>query len=318
MDTAVAAGLFVVGLGLIFHFREELVKGAMGASSGLGVTTYVISIILIVMDPGSLIVGAAGAIRGMPGIALGTIIGASMVPMALASGVSALIAPVEFQASPKRVLLLPLLAQVLFGILSLDGGLSRTDGSVLLLGFVLSVLYLLRLSRRGLDIRPSGEIVAVLDKGITLPRWESLSLVALSVASMVIGSVILVAGAEALIPGLKVTETVFGMSVLALLVSLEGLVRELPAVMKKRTEISYGVITGPTLAFFLFNAGVIASLEPFPVNALTMSFYLPFSMAATIAISLFMLAGRIPRWGGAVLVLLYLTFFVGGFVRLWA
>jgi cation:H+ antiporter len=314
VDAWVAAGLFVVGLGLIFHFREELVKGAVGASSGLGMTTYIISIILIVMDPGNLIVGAAGALRGLPGIALGSIVGASMVPMALASGISALIAPVRFQDSPKRVLVLPLLAEVLFGLLALDGWISRTDGSVLLLGFVLSILYLLRLSKRGLDIRPSGEIVSVLDKGIKLPRWESASLVAISLVAMVIGSIILLAGTRVLISGARFSDTVFGMSVLALLVSLEGLVRELPAVMKKRIEISYGVITGPTLAFFLFNAGVIASIGPLPVDVQARSFYLPFTVVTTLVISAFMFSGRIPRWGGAVLLLLYLVFFAGGFV----
>jgi cation:H+ antiporter len=316
LGLSVAAGLFVVGLGLIFHFREELVKGAVGASSGLGMTAYIVTIILIVMDPGNLIVGVAASIGGLAGIALGSVIGASMVPMALAAGVMTITAPVSFQDSPRRVLALPLLAEVLFGILCFDGLLSRTDGSVLLLGFLLSVLYLLRLSKRGLDIRPSGEIVTVLDKGAALSRRESLSLVAVSVAAMVIGSVILLAGTEVLIEGFGVSDTAFGMTVLPLLVGLEGLVRELPAFMRKRIEISYGVITGPTLAFFLFNAGVIASIQPVPVDARILSFHLPFAIITTMVISAFMFTGRIPRWGGALLLLLYLAFFAGGFIPL--
>jgi cation:H+ antiporter len=315
LDVSVAAGLFVVGLGLIFHFREDLVKGAVGASSGLGTTAYIVSIVLIVLDPGNLIVGITGSIEGLAGIALGSVVGASMVTMALATGVMTLITPVSFQDSPRRVLVLPLMAEVLFGILSLDGLISRTDGSVLLLGFVLSALYLLRLSKRGLDIRPSGEIVSVLDKGASLGRRESLLLIGVSVAALVIGSIILLAGARVLMAGFGVSDTAFGMTVLPLLVGLEGLVREFPAFIRKRVEMSYAVITGPTLAFFLFNAGVIASVQPVPVDARTLSFYLPLTVVTTIVSSAFMYTGRIPRWGGALLLILYMAFFAGGFVQ---
>jgi cation:H+ antiporter len=45
-----------------------------------------------------------------------------------------------------------MLAAVLLAALALDGRLSRLDGAILLVGFVLAVFYLLRLGRRGLDI----------------------------------------------------------------------------------------------------------------------------------------------------------------------
>lgn len=314
MDIGVAAGLFVVGLGLIFHFREEFVKGAVGATSGLGMASFIISSLLVVMAPGFLIVGAAGAFRGLAGFALGSIIGAAMVPLALASGVRALIAPVRFHDSPGGALALPLLAEVLFGVLALDGLLSRTDGSVLLLAFALSIPYLLRLSKRGLDIRPSGEIVPILDKGVKMPLGESVPLVVVSLGAMVIGSVLLVAGARAIIAEFGVPDTVFGMSALALLVALDGLVRELPGALKKHSPTGYGAVTGPTLALFLFNGGVIASLKPIPVSGLALSFHLPLAVVATLAVTAFMIAGKIPRWGGGLLVALYLAFFAGGFL----
>jgi Ca2+/Na+ antiporter len=50
--------------------------------------------------------------------------------------------------------------------------------------------------------------------------------------------------------------------VLAFLVSIEELARELPAALKGKPEISYGNVSGSILAFFLFNAGIIALVHP--------------------------------------------------------
>lgn len=315
MDFTIAAGLFVIGLGLIFYFTEELVKGVVGTSLGLGVTPLIISIIFIGFEPEYLIVGITGSLSGSAGIAPGSIIGAAMILIALSFGVRALVSPVSFQYAPKRVIAVPVLAELLFGLLALDGMISRTDGSVLLLGFVLSVLYLLRLSKRGLDIKPTGEVLAVLEKGVTMSRRESISLIVISIIAIIIGSQMLVAGSEAIISRFSLSDTVFGMTILALVVGLEELVRELPLSLKKKADISYEAIIGSILAFFLFNGGIIASIKPLPVSNEVLVFYLPLCIVTTLVLSVFMIMRKVPRVGGALLIVLYLAFFIKGFLQ---
>ena len=176
MNTIVSTALFVVGLGLVIYFAEKLVKGAVGTSLGFGVSTFLISVVFIGFDPENLAVGAVGSFEGIAGIALGSIIGAAMVAIALAFGITALFAPMSFEQVPKQILTVPILAVLLLGILGFDGELSRIDGAVLLLGFVLvSVIYLLRLSKRGLDIKPTGEVAETMEEAEELskkiPRW---------------------------------------------------------------------------------------------------------------------------------------------------
>jgi cation:H+ antiporter len=69
----------------------------------------------------------------------------------------------KFEKAPKQILIIPVLAVLLLGLLGLDGQLSRIDGAVLLLGFVLSIIYLIRLSKKGLDIQPTGEVAETLE-----------------------------------------------------------------------------------------------------------------------------------------------------------
>ncbi|MCD6210148.1 MAG: sodium:calcium antiporter [Methanophagales archaeon] len=314
MNTIVSIALFVAGLGLVIYFAEKLVKGAVGTSLGFGVSTFLISVIFIGFDPENLAVGAVGSFEGIAGIALGSIIGAAMVAIALAFGITALFAPMSFEQVPKQILTVPILAVLLLGILSFDGQLSRIDGAVLLLGFVLSVNYLLRLSKRGFDIKPTGEVAETLEEAEELSKWKSFGLLLLSLAAIIIGSEMLVAGSETIIVRLGLSDTVFGMTILAFLVSIEELARELPAAMKGRPEISFGNVVGSILAFFLFNAGIIALVSPVTVGTQVLRFYLPICLGTVIVVSLFMMTKKIPRWAGGILVLLYLIFIAGSYI----
>jgi cation:H+ antiporter len=93
MDIIIAIAFFGVGLGLILFFAEQLVKGAVGTSVGFGVSAFLISVVFIGFDPENLAVGAVAAAEGAAGIALGSIIGAAMVALALAFGITALVVP---------------------------------------------------------------------------------------------------------------------------------------------------------------------------------------------------------------------------------
>jgi cation:H+ antiporter len=314
MNTLQSILLFILGIALVVYFAEKLVKGTVGISLGFGISTFIISVIFIGFDPENLAVGAVGSYEGASGIALGSIIGATMIAIALAFGLTALIAPMKFEKAPKQILVIPVLAVLLLGVLGLDGQLSRIDGAVLLLGFVLSIIYLIRLSKKGLDIQPTGEVAETLEDAEKLNKWKSLGIFILSLAGVVLGSELLVRSSQSIIAKMGLSDTVFGMTILAFLISIEELARELPAAIKGRPEISYGNVIGSILAFFLFNAGIIALVKPITVDADTLKYYLPICLVTTIIVSIFMSTKKVSRLTGAVLVLLYVAFATVGFI----
>jgi cation:H+ antiporter len=312
---AVALGLCLAGLVLVIWSAERLVEGVVGTSVGFGVSAFVVSVVFVGFDPENLAVGAVGAVQGLPGIAAGSVIGAAMVAVGLAFGVTALLAPMQFAQAPRRVLLIPVAAVLLFGALAFDGMLSRLDGALLLLAFVLAVLELLRLSRRGLDVRPTGEVAEGLEHAAPRPRARALGFLLLALTGLVVGSELLVAGSERLLVRFGLSETVYGMTLLALAVSVEELARELPAARRGRPEITVGNVAGSILAFFLCNAGLIALIHPVRVDPSVIRFYLPVCLL-TVAFAAACLATlRVPRWAGGVLVAAYVVFFVGAYLQ---
>jgi cation:H+ antiporter len=313
MEILASAALFLIGIVLVVYASEKLVEGVVGTSAMLGISSFLVAVIFIGFDPENLAVGGVAAYEGVAGLALGSIIGAAMVAVALAFGVTALLAPMQFERVPARVLIVPVLAVLLPGLLIFDGRLGRWDGAVLLLGYALSIGYLWHLGRRGLDVRPKGEVSEALEEGRSLRGWKAVALLGISLVGLVIGSEMLVAGAREIIAAVGLSDTVFGMTVLALLVSIEELARELPAALRGRPEISFGNVAGSVLAFFLFNAGVIALIGPVEVGALVLRFYYPASVVTVLIVSALVGRRRVSRAAGALLVLLYLAFVAGGF-----
>lgn len=299
---------------MVLVSAERLVDSTIGVSHRLGLSAFLISVVFIGFDPENLGVGAVASYEATAGIALGTIVGAAMVALALAFGVTALVVPLDFARAPQRILLLPVGAVALVTGLALDGTLSRVDGAILLGGYVAAAGLLLRWERRGVHVAPTEAVEAEVEEEEEARLVGSVAWFVASLAGIVAGSELLVRGARPVIEALGWTETVFGMTLLALLVSVEEVARELPAALKGRPDISFGNVVGSALAFFGFNAGVIALVRPVPVDPITRHFYLPVCAGTVLLIAALMLWRRVPRWGGILLLLVYVLFVAGPIV----
>jgi len=314
MSLLVGLALFGGGFGLVIASAERLVESTIGVSHDVGLSAFLISVVFIGFDPENLGVGAVASAEASAGIALGTIVGAAMVALALAFGVTALIVPLDFEQAPRRILVLPVGAVAVLTLLALDGRLSRADGALLLLGYAGAIGILLRWEREGIHVAPTAAVESEVEEGATEGTLRSVAWFGAALVGIVAGSELLVRGVRPLIAALGWTETVFGMTLLALLVSVEEVARELPAALKGRPDISYGNVLGSALAFFGFNAGVIALVRPVPVDPLTQHFYLPVCAGTVLLIALLMGRRRVPRWGGGLLLLAYFLFVAGPFI----
>lgn len=243
-------GLVVVGLALVVFFSEQLVKGSVGFARGFGLSTFLVSVIFLGFDPENLAVGAVGSFEDASGIALGTIVGSAMVAIALAFGVAGVLAPMHFAQVPRQVLAVPVVTVMLFGALALDGVISRVDGVILVVGYAVAIGYLISLARRGLTIEASGEVAKEMGKAEQLGKAKSSAILVVSIAMVIVASELLITGATDLIARFGLSQTLIGMTVVALAISIEELARTVPAALRGHPDISIGNVMGSVLAFF--------------------------------------------------------------------
>jgi cation:H+ antiporter len=231
-----------------------------------------------------------------------------MVATAFAIGLTAIIKPVEFGLSRKRVLLIAPVAVLVAWLLFLDGTLSRIDGVVLLAMFVGLVAYLIWEAKQGLVIR--GEAHEAMEE----VQWEHhgkifyVGLVIATLVGLVIGAELAVWGTRRILEVSGISGTLFGMTVVAFAVSVEELARTLIPALKGHSEIAVGNVIGSAAYFFTFNAGLITLVAPLLMESQVRWNYYPFALASAVLISILGLKGHIGRAGGALLLGLYLAF----------
>jgi cation:H+ antiporter len=87
------------GVALIVWGAETFAEHLAGASTRLGVSAFVLAILLAGAEPEELATSVTASLRHAPGIALGDVIGANVAICLVALGVGAVIAPLPFGRS---------------------------------------------------------------------------------------------------------------------------------------------------------------------------------------------------------------------------
>jgi len=219
---------------------------------------------------------------------------------------------------------LPLLAEVtvLFGFILRDGQITRLEGLLLLLAFLVYLLY--TFSQRGTgegrflpEELPTGEIAEVLPSRIDRRKIktpiEKLNFQVFFF--LILGAALLAVGANYLIDSvLKLAEILeIGVSVIAILAvavgtSLPELVVSVRAAAQKKYEIALGNIFGSNIFNALVVIGIPSLIKPLLEDNVTFQIGFPFMVFATILLIISGITRRISIWEGAMFLLIYLLF----------
>ncbi|MBQ3824531.1 MAG: sodium:calcium antiporter, partial [Spirochaetaceae bacterium] len=141
----------------------------------------------------------------------------------------------------------------------------------------------------------------------TMPLWKCALLIIVGIALIIAGGQAVVKSAVYIAQTFGMTETLIGLTVVALGTSLPELVTSIVAARKGEVEMAVGNVVGSNIFNILFILGVSSSIHPVAVN--TASVY---DMMILIAVSvmtwIFAIRGKsIGRLGGAVMLLCYIA-----------
>ncbi|MBK5926569.1 calcium/sodium antiporter [Rhodobaculum claviforme] len=291
------------GLIALFLGGEALVRGAVGIARRLAIAPLLIGLTVVGFGTSTpeLLVSVDAALRGVPDIAIGNVIGSNIGNVLLIVGLSALVWPIRVMGGTLRrdtaVMMAAAVALVPVFWLGQVGGLS---GAALVAGLAGYLVW---------AYRQPGDGVAVDDPTPVLPLWQAALWVAVGLGALMLGARFLVDGAVSIARAYGVSEAFIGLTIVAVGTSLPELATSLIAALRRQSEIAIGNIVGSNIFNVLGVLGVTALVAPIPVAGRFPSFDLPVMIAASAVLTgLLLLRPRIGRVAGVGLLVAYAAY----------
>lgn len=256
------------GFVLLVVGGELLVRGAVGAATRLGVSPLVIGLTLVGFGTSTpeLVTSVQAALVGAPGIAYGNIVGSNIANLLLIGGVAALLFPIAVTTSAlKRDGCVMLLATVAFASLALMGEMNRLIGGTFVLGLAAYILFAFLQERQANQAGPD-------DSAAHTSLVQPLLIAVAGLALVILGGRLLVDGAVGIAQSFGISETIIGLTIVAVGTSMPELVTSVVAGLKKQTDVAFGNIIGSNIYNLLGIGGLTALVAPGPVPAAIVSF----------------------------------------------
>ena len=300
------------GFILLFAGGEGLVRGAVSLARRLHVSPLLIGATVVAFGTSmpELVVTLQAALRGSPGIAFGIVIGSNVANLMLILGFAVVITPVVVS---RRAVVRDggalIGATALLVVFVSFGTLVAWQGALMLvlLGVYTCTSYWHeRRLEVGRDIRHRLE-----EMWHVLPRpiWLATLAVILGLASVSIGAHLMVGAATIIARGLGITETVIGITVVAVGTSLPELATTVVAAYRKQADVALGNVLGSSLFNILAILGVVTVVTPLPVPDEILHLDIWVLAGITVLVIALALAGvRLGRPFGVLLLLGYAAF----------
>ena len=307
----------IAGLALLVVGGELLVRGAVQAATRLGVSPLVIGLTLVGFGTSTpeLVTSVQASLAGSPGIAYGNIVGSNIANLLLIIGISALFTPLLIASSAlRRDAVIMLGVTIGFAALAALTPMTRAIGAAFVLGLAAYIFFVFRQERSGAShgaVYQKSEATQQADPGLTpvaaTPDGPSFALALLTVAAglaiVIAGGHVLVQGAVAVARGFGISETVIGLTIVAVGTSMPELITSIVAAYRKQADVAFGNIIGSNIYNILGIGGATALIAPIGVPAEIIRFDNPVMIGASLLLILFAFTGlRIARWEGALLL----------------
>ncbi|UCH74503.1 MAG: calcium/sodium antiporter [Rhodospirillales bacterium] len=301
------------GLLILLLAGEATIRGAVGLAKLLGVSPAMIGLTVVAFGTSApeLVVSLEASLGGAPDIAVGNVVGSNIANILLILGAGALIAPLICDPGMvRRDGAAMIAALVLLCLLGLAGIIVAWQGALMILVLIGYVAVSYVLDRRNgtavanLHAREAEETTGVPERPVPVLLY-----VAVGLAGLVLGAHLLVTGAVGVARAAGVSESVIGLSLVAVGTSLPELAATVVAALRRHTDVAIANVLGSNLFNVLLILGAAALVAPLPIAPDIVEIDLWVMLGAGLVLIPIMITGwHISRAEGVFLLLLYAVY----------
>jgi cation:H+ antiporter len=307
--------LLIVGFALLIKGADWFVEGASHIAKILRISPLLIGLTIVAFGTSSpeATVSILAALDGSAGVSLGNVIGSNVFNITLVVGLTALLNPLKVESETIRkeipftllgsTVLLVLISDVVLQGLT-ENLLTRSDGLIFLLIFSIFIYYIFEVARNSRDKIAQDQSDEKLTWGKNTFRTV------LGLGAIIFGGEMVVRNSMEIAVSLGMSETLVGLTIVAIGTSLPELVTSIMAAIKKQSEIALGNIVGSNIFNIFFVLGTASVITPLPVdNKVFMDIAL--MLILTVILLVFSRTNyRIGKIEGSFLAIAYVVYLV--------
>ncbi len=304
------------GLGLLILLLagDALVKGAVNLSLRVGVPALIVSLTIVAFGTSApeLLIAIKAALDGVPGIALGNVVGSNTANILLVLGIPAMIAVFHTsECDTRKTYVFMMGASLLFIALAFTGTFVWWTALVLLGALA---LVLLDAFREAMAHRRDAKAAAVEEEEVEgadpdMPWWKIVMYLLLGLVGLPLGADLLVDNATIIAKTYDVSDEIIGLTLVAIGTSLPELATTVMAAIRRQADVALGNVIGSNMFNLLAIIGVAGLIAPIDVADEFLQFDLWVMLAASALLFPFVfLSWNITRLWGILLTALYVSY----------
>jgi cation:H+ antiporter len=306
--------LFVLGFVALIKGADLLVVGASALASRFHISGLVIGLTVVAFGTSTpeLFVNILASARGNTDIAIGNVLGSNIANILLILGISAIICPLSVShGTVRKEIPFSLLAAIVLGFVAndqlIDGNgtsqLTRIDGLVFLTFFSIFLYYSFNIAR---NVEGLEEQVPIQPRGLA----NSLSRMVLGLIGLTLGAKWIIEGAVGLAKSFGMSESLVGLTIVAVGTSLPELATSAVAAYKKNVDIAVGNVVGSNIFNIFFVLGISSIIRPLPFQSRS-NVDIAVVVLSSLLLFFTMFTGKkhsLDRWEGVVFLGLYVVY----------
>ena len=303
--------LLIVGFVALILGANWLVDGATSVGIRAKLSPLIIGLTIVAFGTSlpELIINIFSCARGSSGLAIGNIVGSNIMNILLILGVAAIIYPIDVsRISIRRDIPVGFLATAALFLMANDFFIGHSHTIIWIEGLVLLLLaggylYLTMVKSEA----PSSEV-----EGIQIPKpWgKTILLLVFGIVGLYAGGELVSRNAQIIAKAWGMSESMIGLTVVAMATSLPELITSIVAATKKNAGIAIGNVLGSNILNIFIVLGISALITPLEFDT-KMNTTLLILFGANALMLLFIYTGKgrkLSRFEGFLMLLAYIGF----------
>lgn len=265
MDAGIIIQVVLLLVGFVFLIKgsDFFVDGASSIAAILKIPTIIVGLTIVAFGTSApeAAVSITSSLTGSNAMAVSNVIGSNLFNMLMVIGVAALLGDLLMERSvlEKDLPFLVGITLLLAAFIVIGWNISVVEGIILLAILAAYVFYLIRSAGK------SGATNYVEKPKLTTPK--SILFIIVGLAGIILGGDMVVNSASSIAMALGMSETLVGLTIVAIGTSLPELVTSITALRKGENQLVIGNVVGSNIFNILFVLGASSAISQIPLDS---------------------------------------------------